>query len=119
MDRITETAEVIGAEFKDYAEYKQEFDRIIHKTSEGFVETGYMLRIAEDTSLIREAGYKNMEEFAKAEYGIDKGQASRFINICRTFRRAGIHGYCARSTVGWGWRSLGSCSRSLCRSTKN
>ena len=89
MDRITETAEVIGAEFKDYAEYKQEFDRIIHKTSEGFVETGYMLRIAEDTSLIREAGYKNMEEFAKAEYGIDKGQASRFINICRTFSEGG------------------------------
>lgn len=107
MDRITETAEVIGAEFKDYAEYKQEFDRIIHKTSEGFVETGYMLRIAEDTSLIREAGYKNMEEFAKAEYGIDKGQASRFINICRTFSEGGYSRVLRTEYSGMGVAKLG------------
>lgn len=109
LDKTGKTvdAEVIGGEFKDYAEYKQEFDRIIHKTAEGFVETGYMLRIAEDTSLIREAGYKNMEEFAKAEYGIDKSQASRFININRTFSEGGYSRVLQKRYQGMGVAKLG------------
>lgn len=100
-------AEVIGGEFKDYAEYKQEFDRIIHKAAEGFVEIGYMLRLAEDTNLIREAGYKNMEEFAKAEYGIDKSQASRFININKAFSVGGYSRVLQTGYQGMGVAKLG------------
>ena len=109
MDRMTETvaAEVIGGEFKSYAEYKQEFDRIIHKAAESFVEIGYMLRIAQDTSLIRETGYKNMEEFAKAEYRIDKSQASRFININRAFSEGGYSRVLQKRYRGMGVAKLG------------
>jgi len=109
MDSRTETvdAEVIGSEFKDYAEYKKEFDRIIHKTAEGFVEIGYMLRIADEANFIREAGYKNMEEFAKAEYGIDKGQASRFININKAFSEGGYSRVLQTRYQGMGVAKLG------------
>lgn len=100
-------AEVIGGEFKNYAEYKQEFDRIIHRTAEGFVEIGYMLRIADDTNLIREAGYKNMEEFAGAEYGIDKSQASRFININKAFSEGGYSRVLQTGYQGMGVAKLG------------
>lgn len=68
-------------EYRNYAEYKQELDTELKKTAEGFVRIGYLLKVARDTRILAESGYQNVVEFAKAEYGIDKTQVSRFMNI--------------------------------------
>lgn len=72
-----------------YAEYKAGFDKDMHDTTEGFVKIGYRLRMAEDTDILRESGYKTMAEFAEAEYHLTKDQVSRFININKKFSEDG------------------------------
>ena len=72
-----------------YEEYKAGFDKDMHDTTEGFVKIGYRLRMAEDTDILRESGYKSVAEFAAAEYHLTKDQVSRFININKKFSEGG------------------------------
>jgi hypothetical protein len=72
-----------------YRKYKQELDGAFAQAAEKFVLIGYLLREAVETDVLRASGYKNMEEFAYAEYGVDPSQASRFININRRFSEGG------------------------------
>lgn len=72
-----------------YAEFKAGFDKDMHDTTEGFVKIGYRLRMAEDTDVLRESGYKSVAEFASAEYHLTKDQVSRFININKKFSEGG------------------------------
>ena len=71
--------QVIG--YRSYQEYKQELDTELKKTAEGFVRIGYLLKVARDTSILTESQYDNVIDFARAEYGLDKTQVSRFMNI--------------------------------------
>ena len=72
-----------------YRKYKQELDGAFTQAAEEFVLIGYLLREAAETDILRSSGYKNMEEFAYAEYGVDPSQANRFININRRFSEGG------------------------------
>lgn len=72
-----------------YRKYKQELDGAFTQAAEKFVLIGYLLREAVETDILRSSGYKNMEEFAYAEYGVDPSQANRFININRRFSEGG------------------------------
>lgn len=72
-------------EYKSYAQFKYELDHELMATTEGFIRIGYLLRFAQDTSILAESGYENVNEFAKAEYGLDKSQVSRFIDINKRF----------------------------------
>lgn len=72
-----------------YRKYKQELDGAFAQAEEKFVLIGYLLREAVETDVLRASGYKNMEEFAYAEYGVDSSQASRFMNINRRFSEGG------------------------------
>lgn len=72
-----------------YAEYKAGFDKDMRDTTEGFVRIGYRLRMAEDTNILQESGYKSVAEFADAEYHLTKDQVSRFININKEFSEDG------------------------------
>lgn len=72
-----------------YRKYKQELDGAFTQAAEKFVLIGYLLREAAETDILRSSGYKNMEEFAYAEYGVDASQANRFININRRFSEGG------------------------------
>lgn len=74
----------------NYQQYKQAMDTEIHKTTEGFVRIGYLLKMARDnTSILESSGYKDVVEFAQAEYHIDKTQVSRFIRINDRFSEGG------------------------------
>lgn len=74
----------------NYQQYKQAMDTEIHKTTEGFVRIGYLLKMARDNATILESsGYKDVVEFAQAEYHIDKTQVSRFIRINDRFSEGG------------------------------
>ena len=66
---------------KTYTEYKRELDAELSKSAESFVRIGYLLKVARDTDILAESGYKNMAEFANAEYGLSSTYVSRFIRI--------------------------------------
>ncbi len=80
--------EIISYEER-YRKYKQELDGAFTQAAEKFVLIGYLLRKAAETDILKASGYKNMEEFAYAEYGVDASQANRFININRRFSEGG------------------------------
>ena len=66
---------------KTFNEWQQELDTELVKSAESFVKIGYLLKVARDTDILANTGYANVVEFAKARYGLDKTQVSRFIHI--------------------------------------
>ena len=64
-------------------------DAVVERVEEGFVQIGYYLKIARDTHVLQESGYKSVTDFAAAEYGLDKSAVSRFIAINDRFAEDG------------------------------
>lgn len=98
--------QVIGYKYRSYQEYKQELDTELKKTAEGFVRIGYLLKVARDTSILAESGYDNVVDFARAEYGIDKTQVSRFIHINDKFSQGGYAPELKEEYQGFGYAKL-------------
>lgn len=91
---------------KTYTEYKAELDAELTKTAESFVRIGYLLKVARDTDILAESGYATVTDFAKAEYGIDKTQVSRFIHINDKFAEGGYSDHLQPSYQGYGYAKL-------------
>ena len=91
---------------KTYQEYKQELDAVLTRTAEDFVQIGYLLKVARDTNVLAESGYATVTDFAKAEYGIDKTQVSRFISINDRFSEDGYSDHLLPSYKGFGYAKL-------------
>ena len=91
---------------KSYREYKAELDNELQKTAEGFVRIGYLLKVARDTNVLAESGYKTVAEFAQAEYSLDKTQVSRFISINDKFSEDGYSDRLRTSYQGFGYAKL-------------
>ncbi|MCI7129618.1 MAG: hypothetical protein MSA09_03470 [Lachnospiraceae bacterium] len=91
---------------KSYQEYKAELDAELTKTAESFVRIGYLLKVARDTDILAESGYATVTDFAKAEYGIDKTQVSRFIHINDKFAEGGYSDHLMPSFQGYGYAKL-------------
>lgn len=68
-----------------YRELKVAMDSEMSKAAESFVRIGYLFKMARDTDVLQESGYTSYLEFAQKEYGMDKSQVSRFINIHTKF----------------------------------
>lgn len=68
-----------------YRELKIAMDSEMGKAAESFVRIGYLFKMARDTDVLKESGYSSYLEFAQKEYGMDKSQVSRFINIHTKF----------------------------------
>lgn len=98
--------ESVVERYKTYQEYKAELDSELSKTAEGFVRIGYLLRLAEDTDILKESGYSSVLEFAQAEYNIDKTQVSRFININKKFSEGGYSDRLREEYRGFGYSKL-------------
>lgn len=91
---------------KSYQEYKAELTQELQRTAEGFVRIGYLLKVARDTNVLAESGYKTVAEFAQAEYGIDKTQVSRFISINDKFSESGYSDRLQDQYKGFGYAKL-------------
>lgn len=91
---------------KTYAEYKRELDTELSKTAESFVRIGYLLKVARDTDILVESGYKNMAEFAHAEYGLSDTYVSRFIKINDKFSEDGYSDHLLPEYQGFGYAKL-------------
>lgn len=83
--RIETPDQAAVREWGGYQGYKAEMDHAVTRTASGMIRIGYLLRIARDTEILRESGYADVWEFAKAEYGIDKTRASRFISAAQRY----------------------------------
>lgn len=92
--------------YQSYREYKTELDNQLQKSTEGFVRIGYLLKLARDTDILKESGYQNVNEFARAEYGIDKTLVSRFININDRFSEGGNSPLLKMQYQGFGYSKL-------------
>lgn len=98
--------EEITVTFNSYSEYKTQLDAELQKTAEGFVRIGYLLKVARDTNILAESGYKSVAEFAAAEYNLDKTQVSRFISINDRFSEGGYSDHLLPEYKGYGYSKL-------------
>ena len=74
---------------ENYSAYKAELDGAMHQAADAFVRIGYLLRLAQDTNILAESQYSNIQEMAKAEYGLSPDQVSRYISINERFSEGG------------------------------
>ncbi len=86
MDRLMKT-EVLA--FAGYQEFEAAADRTAVKIKEGYMEMGYILKMARDTDILRESEYTGYMEFAEKRYGLDQGTVSRYIRIVERFSEGG------------------------------
>lgn len=66
---------------KSFNEWETELKTEITRAADSFVRIGYLLKVARDTDILQGSGYSNVVEYAKAKYGLDKTQVSRFVSI--------------------------------------
>lgn len=92
--------------YQSYEQYKRELDGELQKTAESFVRIGYLLKVARDTDVLKGSGYDNVVDFAKAEYGLDKTQVSRFISINTRFSIDGCSDRLLPEYQGYGYAKL-------------
>lgn len=92
--------------YETYKEFKAELDGELQKTAEGFVRIGYLLKVARDTNILAESGYKTVTEFAEAEYNLNKTQVSRFISINDRFSEGGYSDHLLPEFKGYGYAKL-------------
>lgn len=91
---------------KGYEDLKNEIREEMSKTVNSFVRIGYLLKVARDTNILADSQYSNMEEFAYAEFKIDKGTASKFMSINDRFSEDGNSDHLKPEYSGIGWSKL-------------
>lgn len=92
--------------YTDYQEYKAALDTELQQSAESFVRIGYMLKLARDTDILTGSGYNSVNEFARAEYNIDKTMVSRFISINDRFSEGGNSDRLQEQYRGFGYAKL-------------
>lgn len=76
-------------EIKGFQAFQEAMDREIREASEGFVRIGYLLKVARDTEVLRESGFKSVTEFASSRYGLTPDIVSRYMAINDRFSEGG------------------------------
>ena len=93
-------------DYKDYKGYKQSLDFELQRQAESFVRVGYLLKVARDTNILAESGYKSVAEFAQAEYGLSKDVVSRYIAINDRYSEGGYSDHLLIKYEGYGYAKL-------------
>lgn len=73
--------EYVQLTLDDWLNIKEQLRKELQGVSEGFIRIGYHLKKIKEERLYEKDGYKNINEFAKAEYGLHPSTVSRFIAI--------------------------------------
>ena len=106
MEIVTGDIININNEYGTYQEYKAAVDAELQRSAESFVRIGYLLKVARDTDILKESGYSSVNEFAQAEYGLDKSQVSRFIRINDEYSEGGYSDRLQEQYQGYGYAKL-------------
>ena len=93
-------------QYQDYKEYKKAMKDVLNKTVEYFVMIGYLLKQGRDTDILKDSGYNNVNEFAWAEYKLDKSQVTRYIQINERFSEGGGSPRLQERYRGYGYSKL-------------
>lgn len=67
---------------------KDELNKELLSTAQSVCRIGYLLKLARDTRIL-EGTYKDVYDFASSEFGLDKSQVSRFMNINDRWSKGG------------------------------
>lgn len=78
---MLEVSEIKQMELSDYIDIKQEIRNKLSDVVVSFVQIGYYLKKVNVDNMYKEDGYKDIWEFAKKEYNLDRTAASRFMSI--------------------------------------
>lgn len=89
-----------------YQEFKGLVDKELNQAAEGFVRIGYLLKVARDTNILYESGYKSVAEFAQNEYGLSKDVVSRYIAINDRYSQGGYSDMLDDRYKGFGMAKL-------------
>lgn len=74
----------------NYLTLKAALGQELTKTSQSFIRIGYLLKRARDEEdILKDSGYSDVNEFASAEFGLDRSQVSRFVRINDRFSIGG------------------------------
>ena len=93
-------------EIKGYRAFKDAMDHEIKEASEGFVRIGYLLKVARDTDILHESGFKSVAEFASSSYGLTADIVSRYIAINDRFSEDGYSDRLAERYQAFGVNKL-------------
>lgn len=93
-------------EIKGFQAFQEAMDHEIKEVSEGFVRIGYLLKVARDTEILRESGYKTVTEFASARYGLTADIVSRYMAINDRFSEGGYSDRLADRYQAYGMTKL-------------
>lgn len=104
MDITIKKAEL--CQITDYQTFKETLGAELRASAEGFVRIGYLLKQARDTDILHESGYKNLTEFAQAEYGLTKDIVSRYIAINDKYSESGYSDQLREEFRGFGVAKL-------------
>ena len=104
MDITIKKAEL--CQITDYQTFKETLGAELRASAEGFVRIGYLLKQARDTDILHESGYKNLTEFAQAEYGLTKDIVSRYIAINDKYSENGYSDQLKEEFKGYGVAKL-------------
>ena len=89
-----------------YSDFKAAMDQEVRNVTQGFVRMGYLLKVARDTDILAESGYKTVAEFAAAEYGMNETYVSRFIGINDRYSEDGYSDHLQEKYQGYGMSLL-------------
>lgn len=89
-------------QFQNYQEFKQAFDREARNQAAGFIRMGYLLKVARDTNVLYESGYRSISEFARHEYGLTDDAVSRMIAVNDRYSEGGYSDRLASRYVTFG-----------------
>ena len=89
-----------------YSDFKAAMDQEVRNVTQGFVRMGYLLKVARDTDILKESGYKTVGEFAAAEYGMNETYVSRFIGINDRYSEGGYSDHLQEKYQGYGMSLL-------------
>lgn len=94
------------AEIKTYSRFKEALGTELRNQAEGFVRTGYLLKRARDTDILKDSGYATVAEFALAEFDLTKDIVSRYIAINDRYSKDGYSEYLQERFEGYGVAKL-------------
>ncbi|MDF2609070.1 MAG: hypothetical protein K0R92_544 [Lachnospiraceae bacterium] len=89
-----------------YQGMKDAIKRELNQIAESFVEIGYRLKEIRDKELYKIDGYRNINEFAQAEYNLSQSTTSRFIAINDNFSVNGSSPKLLEQFEGYGFSKL-------------
>ena len=94
------------SEIREYEQFKEALGTELRNQAEGFVRTGYLLKVARDTDILKDSGYETVAEFALAEYGLSKDIVSRYIAINDRYSIDGYSEFLQEKFEGYGVAKL-------------